>query len=186
MLWFSLSCSGRCLSFRTPSRSFSFTTNTRLSRLANHVAPLRSFREQIARTSEVKSFAQQLRRPSVRNQVLVRAAVLILPGQICDGVCLCSLRLALPSPCTVWQRGGRTLPPSTGPICCKRPAAPGRHGRLVMMRCDVHAILILARCVNINNLCPMHANVNSTFGTGTGLINALELCNSEPRRLSLQ
>src|SRR5882762_841582 len=37
----------------------------------NSQPPIPSFRDQIARTSEVKSFSEHVRRPSIRNQVLV-------------------------------------------------------------------------------------------------------------------
>ncbi|KAH9942024.1 hypothetical protein B0H21DRAFT_811274 [Amylocystis lapponica] len=69
MPWTSLPYSIRCLrsSVRPTPRSFSFTPNQRLAHYASHIP---SFREQVARTSEVKSFSKELSRPSVRNQVL--------------------------------------------------------------------------------------------------------------------
>ncbi len=57
------------------SRSFSFTSYPRFPRISEtHVGgspPNPSFREQVARANGVKSFSQEVRHPSIRNQVFV-------------------------------------------------------------------------------------------------------------------
>ncbi|KAH9928792.1 hypothetical protein B0H21DRAFT_762376 [Amylocystis lapponica] len=71
-------CSSRHLCppiLRPHHRPFSFTPNTGLPRLpARHdphkVDPAPSFREEIGRTSDVESFSEAVRQPSIRNQVL--------------------------------------------------------------------------------------------------------------------
>lgn len=79
--------SSRCLRILQPPstvRLFSFTPNQRLPRQFSRYelprrappTPIPSFREEVARASEIKSFSEQVEEPSIRNQILVSIPIL--------------------------------------------------------------------------------------------------------------